>query len=175
MVKTSIHAGDSFKYEAVYSGFSAADGWSAVLVIVNHDYNFSIDATVSGESYSFVADGAATSQWSPGEYRVAVRVENGLDRLTIETGSISIMPNLFGGGAVERSHVEKVLAAIEATLEGKATNDQQQIMIGGRSIMRLLPQHLLTWRDRYKKELADMKTAEQLGHKPGRAVKVRFK
>ena len=175
MVKTSIHAGDSFKYEAVYSGFSAGEGWSAVLVIVNHDYSFSIDATVSGDSYTFAADGAVTSNWSPGEYRIAVRVENGLDRLTVESGALSIMPNLFAGGAVERSHVEKVLAAIEATLEGKATHDQQQLMIGGRSIMRLLPQHLLMWRDRYKKELADMKAAERLGRKPGRAVKVRFR
>lgn len=175
MVEKQIHSGDSFKYETTYAGYSAADGWSAVLAIVNHDYNYSISAQVTGDRYVFEVGGDVTANWSPGEYRIAVRVENGVDRLTIEKGSLSILPDLFAGGAVERSHVEKTLAAIEAVLEGKATHDQQQVMIGGRSIMRLLPQHLLVWRDRYKAELKAAKKAEQLGGKVGRNVKVRFK
>lgn len=52
------------------------------------------------------------------------------------------------------THATKVLAAIEAVIEGRATVDQQSYTIEGRTLQRTPMQDLLLLRDRYKREVA---------------------
>ena len=50
------------------------------------------------------------------------------------------------------SHARIVLSAIEAVIEGRASQDQMSYSIAGRSLSRMPIDDLLTFRDRYKAE-----------------------
>ena len=54
-----------------------------------------------------------------------------------------------------KSHARKVLDAIEATLEGTATQAQSEFMVNGRSIKYFAPDQLLKLRATYKREVAN--------------------
>jgi len=75
--------------------------------------------------------------------------------------------------ATETSHVAKVLAAIEATLEGKAGDDMLEMEIAGRRISKMAPGELLMWRDRYKAELAGIQQADRVAAGLGSPRKIR--
>lgn len=75
------------------------------------------------------------------------------------------------------SHAQKVLAALEATLEGKATDDNLRIEIGGRTLEKMSPGELLKWRDQYKAEISRQIQADRVasGLGSGRKIKARIR
>lgn len=74
------------------------------------------------------------------------------------------------------SHAQRVLAAIEAVLERRATVDQQSYGIEGRSLARMPIGDLLRFRDRYRAEVAAERAAldEADGRPSGRRVRTVF-
>jgi hypothetical protein len=75
-----------------------------------------------------------------------------------------------------KAHVEKVLAALEALLEGKATADVMSYSIAGRSLSKFSISELLLWHDKYKAELVQIERAEKLAQGLGHTgtIQVRF-
>lgn len=78
---------------------------------------------------------------------------------SLETGSVTIDPDITTQDP--RSHAEKVLEAIEALIEGRATKDVSSYSIAGRSLTRLSPKELVEWRSFYKNEVARKRAAGQ--------------
>lgn len=76
-----------------------------------------------------------------------------------------------------QTHAERVLNAIEATIERRASTDQMSYTIDGRSLSRTPIADLLALRDRYKAEVAREKQAARLKNVRGggRQVFVRFR
>lgn len=81
-----------------------------------------------------------------------------------------------GAGVDDRSHVEKTLDAIEATIAGKATQDQLMYSIHGRTLQRMSFKELESFRKDYKRQLAAQRDREKIanGKHPTTAIKVRF-
>lgn len=96
----------------------------------------------------------------------------------MESGQIEILPDLAQATTDSdfRSHVKKVLDAIESLLEGKATADAMSYSIGGRSISKMGPTELLKWRDVYRVEYERELDAEGIakGLDSRRRIGVRF-
>ena len=96
------------------------------------------------------------------------------ERYTISTGTLTVRANLPAQftGFDGRSHAQKVLDAIEATMEGRATKAQESIQINNRQIQYLKPEELIKWRSFYKAEVAREKTAEKVaqGEDPGNRI-----
>ena len=69
----------------------------------------------------------------------------------------------LAAGHDARSHVQRVLDAIEAVLEKRATLDQERYRINNRELVRTPVADLLKLRDRYRGELARMKAASKGG------------
>ena len=65
----------------------------------------------------------------------------------------------LAAGHDARSHVQRVLDAIEAVLEKRATLDQEQYRINNRELRRTPIADLLKLRDRYRMELQRAKAA----------------
>lgn len=61
-----------------------------------------------------------------------------------------------------KSHARKVLEAIEATLEGTATQSQSEFMVNGRSIKYKSNAELLQLRAVYKREVANEEAASRM-------------
>lgn len=70
----------------------------------------------------------------------------------IEVGDITVLPDpaSIAVGADLQSHEEKVLAAIEAVIEKRATLDQQAYSLNGRTLQRTPIADLLKLRDYYR-------------------------
>lgn len=107
---------------------------------------------------------------APGAWRYAIKATRLTDGLvqTVATGTIQVNPDPARHDV--RSHAERVLEAIEALIEGRATTDVQSYSIAGRSLTRMTPAELVTWRSHYRQDVA----MERAAGKPGAGRRIRL-
>lgn len=171
-----IRAGDTLKFKDTLAKYSAADGWVLKYALVNPDSKIALSSSASGASHQFNVALTSSKEWRAGVYRWQAYVD-GVDseKHTVGTGQVTVLPDFSQGPSDQRHHVEKVLAAIEATLEGKASDDAETAEINGLSIKRYSPEQLLVWRAKYRGELNNIKRAERISNGLGGGrIGVRF-
>lgn len=138
--------------------------------------NFTLTASESNNEY--VIESTNTTSYAKGEYNWIAYITRSSDsaRIKISEGFTEIQDNYATTTNSVRSHAKKVLDAIEAVIENRATMDQSSMSIAGRSLSRLTVDELMTFRDRYKTEyLKEIKKARIKNNKDsGNAIKVRF-
>lgn len=173
-IPAKIQAGDTLKYTESLTDYPA-DTWTLAFILLGVAGRVTYTATPSGTDHEINVSAATTAKWKKGVYKYQARVTDGSDIYTVGVGTVEILPSLIDSTSDERSHVEKVIEALEATILGKASSDQQSLTIGSKSIARLSPSELLIWRDKYKAELRAIRQAEKIADgKSGRFIKVRF-
>lgn len=139
-----------------------------------------IEATAgeSGAEYIVEVPSATTGVYTPGLYVWQAYITRASDseRVMVDSGTIEIIANADNSTADPRSHARKVLAAIEAVIEARASKDQEEYSIAGRSLKRTPLPDLLVLKDRYtaavNSEIAAERIAKGLGDP--RRVGVRF-
>lgn len=148
--------------------FNLVDGSTAA--------NFTLTATESNDEYIIEANN--TTSYTAGEYNWISYITRSSDsaRIKLSEGFTEIQQNYATTTSSVRSHAKKVLDAIEAVIENRATMDQSSMSIAGRSLSRLTIDELMTFRDRYKTEyLKEVKQARIKNKKDsGNSIKVRF-
>lgn len=100
-----------------------------------------------------------TTSFAPGDYNIAVQMVKGAFVDTIGTAQLEVIA--LTAGADFRSQAQRTLDAINDTLEGKASTDQQSISLNGKSIARYAPEELLKMRDYYSELVAKEKRQAQ--------------
>jgi len=118
-------------------------------------------AVPDGRNHLLHVPATITQGWLHGEYAVSVRMQRGDDIEEIDSGTVTVRPDIaqLAAGHDARSHVQRVLDAIEAVLEKRATLDQEQYRINNRELRRTPIADLLKLRDRYRMELQRAKAA----------------
>ncbi len=151
----SITAGVSSSWSRSLDDYPAGDGWSLDYYLVKDGAQLQIDSAADGDTHLIELLPEDTEDWDPGVYRFQAFVSDGTDNHMVDEGQIEILVNFANQstGHDPRSHAEKMLDAIEATLEGKASKDQLSYSVAGRSITRLSPGELTDWRDYYRIEV----------------------
>jgi len=148
--------------------FNLVDGSTAA--------NFTLTATESNDEY--LIETSNTTSYTAGEYNWVAYITRSSDsaRIKLTEGFTEIQENYATTTSSVRSHAKKVLDAIEAVIENRATMDQSSMSIAGRSLSRLTIDELLQFRDRYKAEyLKEVKKARIKNRKDsGNTIKVRF-
>ena len=148
--------------------FNLVDGSTAA--------NFTLTATESNDEY--IIEVSNTTSYTSGEYNWISYITRSSDsaRIKLSEGFTEIQENYATTTSSVRSHAKKVLDAIEAVIENRATMDQSSMSIAGRSLSRLTIDELLQFRDRYKAEyLKEVKKARIKNKKDsGNTIKVRF-
>ena len=116
---------------------------------------FSIAATNSGDDYLFTADSATTAAYTAGlfHYQVEVLETSSSNRIIVDQGELDVTVDLDVNAVDPRTHAEKMLQKIEAVLENRADADVSSYSIAGRSLTKMSPEELLTWRDNYRREV----------------------
>lgn len=140
-----------------YTDIKASAGWALKFVAVGKLGIVSINATADDENaddFKFTAAAATTAAYVAGDYKWQVVATKTTTRYTIAEGWITLTDNIAGRSAAydNRSHAKKVLDAIEAVIENRATQDQQNYTIAGRSLSRTPLKDLMTLRASYKAE-----------------------
>jgi hypothetical protein len=138
--------------------------------------NFTLTATESNDEY--IIETSNTTSYTAGQYNWVSYITRSSDsaRIKLSEGFTEIQENYATTTSSVRSHAKKVLDAIEAVIENRATMDQSSMSIAGRSLSRLTIDELLQFRDRYKADyLKEVKKPRIKNKKDsGNTIKVRF-
>jgi len=138
-----------------------------------------ITAAETGTIYEVTVPPATTAALAPGAWRWDAYMTRSSDsaRVRVGSGSIDVLPNYAASASDTRSHARKMLAAIEALLEGRSVADVASYSIKDRSLTKLTPAELTQWRDYYRREVQREDQAERArqGKATGRTVAVSFR
>ena len=139
---------------------------------------FTLTATEADDTYYIEAASSSTTSYSIGDYVWDAYITKTSDsnRVLVDSGRTTITENLANTNADLRSHAKKVVDAIEAVIENRASMDQSSMSIAGRSLSRMSIDELMTFRDRYRAEyLKEIKLARIRNKQgSGNTVKVNF-
>ena len=135
----------------------ASAGWTLKYVAVGKLGVISITASADTEcadDFLFTAAAATTAAYVAGDYQWQLVATKTTTRHTIAVGRVTLIDNIAGRSALydNRSHAKKVLDAIEAVLEGRASRQDQAYTIAGRSLQLTPISDLLKLRTLYKRE-----------------------
>lgn len=180
-----IVAGDTFKLDYYNSDYSSSEydieihlrgyGLEPIDIV---EGSTGVTITPEGNGWTITVKADNTEDYSTGIYSYAIYAVKTDERYEMERGQVEVKANLVALASTDdpRSHVKKVLDAIEAVIVGRATNDELSYSIAGRSLSLTPIADLLVLRDKYKweydREVRAAKVAA--GFKPGGQVRVRF-
>jgi hypothetical protein len=174
IIPNSITAGTTFKRTVTLTAFPAPD-WQ-LSVVLRGPIAINLTAVADGAAHYFDIPATVTATWPPGAYWFSIRAAQGADLVEVEAGQVEVKPDLAGmsAGYDGRDHLRRVLEAIEAVIEKRATIDQDRYTINNRELWRTPIPELMALRDRYRSEL---RRAEALksGRLFNQAVRVRFR
>lgn len=173
---TSARAGDTWRWTRALSSYPADAGWTLTYVLWSASEAINITASADGSDHLIDISPVVTAAYTAGRYDWAARVSDGSDIYTVGTGIIQILPAL-GAAMDTRSHARRMLDAINAMLEERATDGDVDVVrtaIGGRSTDYDLPT-LIKLRQQYAALVAseDAAAAAARGEHPG-MVQMRF-
>lgn len=174
----NIAAGVTFERCVTLADYPAPD-WVLTAHLRGPDA-IDLTAAADGAGHKFTEDAATTSTWAAGVYQYVIRATNGADVRQVEAGQLDILADLVAvdAGTDLRSHARRVLDAIEAVLEKRATLDQERYVIEGqngrRELWRTPVADLLKLRDTYRAEVRREDAAARGKSLWGPAVRVRF-
>ena len=171
---TEITAGVTLEILITLTAYPAS-GWT-LTASLRGPQSIDLVATADGDTHVIGASAAATAAWAPGAYWFTLRATDGTDVIEVEAGELTVKADLtqISGEYDGRGHVQKVLAAIEAVIEGRATIDQQSYQINNRQLSRTPIADLLMLRSKYRDEARRQAAATKGQSLLGRRVLVRF-
>lgn len=169
-----ITAGVTLDHAVTLIAYPAPE-WGLKLIMRGH-HPIDLIATPDDTQHRLAASAAVTATWEPGVYWFSLRATRGAEVVEVDEGQIRVRANLaaINNNYDGRSHVERVLASIEAVIEGRATKDQERYTINNRELWRTPIADLLLLRTKYRDELRRLQAAARGQSLLGRQVKVRF-
>lgn len=176
---SEFFVGDTLQWTKELSDFPASV-WTLKYNFISSDanaLNVEIVSTADGDTHVISVPIATTDDYTAGDYKWFSYVVDSGDsvRHSIASGTTTIKPDQ-SSDTDARSHVKKVLDAIQANLEGIASKEQQSYSIAGRSLSRYSFEELISLKDKYESLYQDELNKEKIanGKGSGRTVKVRF-
>lgn len=133
-------------FDLSYAAIKEGDGTSKI----------EITGTADGDAFLVSVPSANSLAWVPGTYLWTAYITRKSDseRITVGGGKFIVQANLATSQDDPRSHARKMLDAIEALLENRATKESSSYEINGRKLTRLSPAELMDWRKHYRAEVA---------------------
>lgn len=152
-VPATLVAGDTFSFAFSYNGYAPPD-WVLDFVLRPHTGGSPLQvlATDTGTCFEVTIPAATTTGLSPGQYLWTALHRNGVtgQRFVAQGGRVVIKPDPVTFTGDQRSDAERILAAIDATIEGRASKDADTFTIEGRSIGRTPIPDLMRLRGTYE-------------------------
>lgn len=151
----NITAGETLTWTRTLADYSPADGWA-----LNYFYRSrngvgfdAVAVAAASDDYLVEVPSSATASLAPGTICWQAWVSRGSERYLVGSGETKVAHGFVGGTATTtvdaRSTAERILDAIDATLEGRVTKDISQYMIGNRQLIKISPNDLLALRKHY--------------------------
>ena len=161
----ALTAGDTAKWLKSLSDYPASAGWVLSYALVKAGSVITFSGTASGDEHLVTVPAATTASWSVGRYQYQASVTKAAERYGVGAGQIEIKPNFaaVAGGLDARSHARITLEAVEAVIQGRASQSQSEYTIANRQLKYIPLSELLALRDRYKAEVLSESRVDGLG------------
>lgn len=142
----------------------------------NTHYLFTILRENTGNGQTLTVTGS--ENFALGHYFYQLEVERNSDneRVIVDRGHFTVVPDLDVNQADPRSHAEIMLGKIESLLVGKADSDVASYSIAGRSLNKMTFEELVNARDFYRREVKQEMNEIDIKHgrKGSSTIQVRF-
>lgn len=165
-MQSQLVAGETLNYRATVAQYPASDGWALRLVMNPRSGGavITINSMADGDAHLVRAPADATALWAAGAYGWELWALKAGEQYRIDAGQLEVLPGLLSasGGVDTRSQAEQALAAIEATLAGKASSAVQSYQINGRHLSSYSIGELVKLRELYRREVASERRAAGL-------------
>ena len=173
---TQFTAGDTVKWTKTLADYPASS-YTYTCVYVNSSATFTATGTADGDTHSITITAATSATLTAGTYnwQAYVTGTSSGERYQVGAGTCTVKPNFAAGAADVRSHVKKVLDAIESVIAGRASEDASSMSVAGRSITKMTLDELIVARDRYRAEYQRELRAERISAGLGHSGKVRIR
>jgi hypothetical protein len=175
MLPLQAYAGDTITFDITQldtnGQYSPLNGWTAIVIFYNSKDTYHFSASIIEDVYYFTA--LTNSSWVAGKYQVVLRFAKGTEVNTVFLGEINILPDPYANPVDDRSHIKKVLDAIEAVIEGRASRSEKEYSLGDKKLVSMTHEELFKQWNRYKflyKQELQAKGLEPVSNQ----VKVRF-
>ena len=163
----------AWRRDNLVGDYPASAGWSLKYLLRNATQHYDIDATADGDSFAVSVAASTTSGYAAGRYAWSAVVTKGAEKHEVGRGTLVVLPDLTVATALDtRSHARKVLDAIAAVIENRATKDQMRYQIEGRELQRCPLEDLTRFRIFYAAEVAREEQTEKSLNKQGSARRV---
>jgi len=171
-----VRCGDSWQWTRALSDYPAST-WTLTYTLYNASDAITIVASADGDTHSVDVAPATTTAYTSGRYEWLAKVSDGTDTHTIAAGVLIVAPEITAATDT-RSHARKMLDALNALLEGRASDGDVAVVsssINDRSITRDIPS-LIKLRDKYAQMVASEDAARNIARGDGtmRNIRVRF-
>lgn len=144
-IPSQLQVGDTWQWTESLSSYPASAGWALSFSLYRYGQAvLQIEATASGDGFVVSVPAATTTGKAAGQWQWTAYVSKGSDRFTVETGTIKLKPDLATATSTTdlRTDDEKILDALVATQQRRATKEQESMQIAGRAIRYLAPDDL---------------------------------
>lgn len=172
----SIAAGDTLRFDRELRDYPASAGWQLSYTLINATGKITFSAAAVGDTHAVTVAASITAQWAAGDYAWRARVSKAGEVYTVGEGRMAVRAAWAGSSHDARSHARRTLDAIEAMLEGRASNAAMEYEIAGRRLRYIPVPELLQLRGHYRAEVAREEAAAGVaaGLPDRRRVFVRF-
>ncbi len=163
-VPRSFTIGETVQWSLTKTDYPASAG-ALVVTFINASHKFAVTATADGDSHLCTISAATSAGFTAGLYSWQAKYTATSDGAVtiIGTGTTEVVASFSAASTLDtRSHAKKVLEAIEAVIENRATEDHLSMSIAGRSIGKMSLAELIQARDLYRREYAEDRNAESL-------------
>jgi len=137
-----------------------------------------LTGTAYNDDYLFTVSSVDSAEFAPGYYHWQLEIVRNSDseRIVIDRGTFTTIVDLDVNQSDPRTHAEIMLDKLETVLQGRADGDVLSYSIAGRSLTKMSPEELVTWRDYYKREVVMERRKERVrrGLPTGATMVARF-
>jgi hypothetical protein len=176
MRPATITQGTTTKWSETYTDYPASS-WGLLYKLIGSS-SLSITGSADGDTFDMTIPAVSSSLLPPGFYVLQGLVTSGSEVYSLPTQTIKVERNYALLSSYEvRSQARRTYDAICATLEGRASKDEQSISIAGRSLSRMAISELLQLKSHYSYMVQLEESAERVanGMSSGLNILVRFK
>jgi len=164
-------AGETPIWTKYLPDYLSTEGWSLKYFFQGPE-KFEVEGVAQTDGSFLLSPSLDTSaKIPPGNYYYQAWATNDTEKHVVKTGSLEVKTDLSqseSGAAYDgRSKARQIIDAIDAMVEGKATLDQQEYMIGNRSLKRIPIPDLILLREKYAQIYArELRAAKLKGGAP---------
>lgn len=135
MLPEQIFAGATLEFSESISEYPASASCYVSYILINSANRIVITSTPDGTDHKFLVPSSSTASFVAGTYSYQKVVYSGTDVIVLRQGQATVTP-LFAGVSTHdnRTFAERMVEAIEAVLENRATMTQSSITYKNRTL-----------------------------------------